>query len=117
MVQEKEKAKLEIESEIHALKAAISKIRNLEAMERDFNRVKERADRSEELVDRWNRFYYESKDKDGTEESDDRRKESNDTGSFQVVSTTPDGESGNHGEDDENSERGSKRARVYDVDT
>lgn len=66
MLQEKEKVKQDAEAEIHALKAAISRIRNLEAKEREFDRVKARADHNEELVERWNRFYYNEKN-DGNE--------------------------------------------------
>lgn len=99
MLQEKEKTKQDVEGEIHALKAAISKIRNLESMEREFNRVKARADENEELVARWNRFWYEHNNENG--EGDDMPNkclnddEIHDASHSLAVHHAPDGDSEN----------------------
>ena len=47
----------EKQEETHALKAAINRIRTLEAMERDFKALKEENEVNKKLVERWNEFW------------------------------------------------------------
>lgn len=46
-----------IQGEIHALKAGINRIRNLEAMERDYQVLKDENEVNKQLVQRWNEFW------------------------------------------------------------
>ena len=123
MLQEKEKVKQDAEAEIHALKAAISRIRNLEAKDREFDRVKARADHNQELVDRWNRFYYNEND------GNEVRNESTciehghhdaTSSSSHAGRTTPDGRHSEYGGNDENEsddrDKAFKRARTNEDD-
>lgn len=123
MLQEKEKVKQDAEAEIRALKAAISTIRNLEAKEREFDREKARADHNEELVERWNRFYYNEKNNEAME-GNERRNESTFDGQNEATflhagHATPEdrhSEYGGFNEDGDDGEKVFKRARINDGD-
>lgn len=123
MVQEKEKVKQDAEAEIRALKAAISMIRNLEAKEREFDREKARADHNEELVERWNRFYYNEKNNEAMEGNERRNEPTfdghNEATSLHAGRATPEDrhfEYGGFNEDGDDGEKVFKRARINDGD-